>query len=678
MAKDRTQVKHYEDIAVLLRSGRLNVACALLSMHFGQKNAYRLAEEAQRLKEDNKRLLDYFAKGSDDPHRKELRDSLMDRAWNLLDQLNALSAKNKTLETETPVLTKPLEELTATPDDDVLLGNIFELIAESPKLHKEDRKALHEAILDELLPEYVRCTLLGAMSLLLVQRFDAKLVEYLYIYTLDDQPMQLQARAWVTLVFVALMHEQRIMHLPRLREQYQLLAESEPQLLFGLQIALLQCREAYGFDEKMNELMDPADDEEQLPTKEKVQEFMSLISDGVDMSISSFTHLKQMDFFSKPCNRHHWMEPFSLEEPHVREVLEKHPKGLTWTKLMMQSVAQCETDKYAAFLSMNAMDAGLLSKISQKLDSTGITLEEIPLRLPVVLRNHLHDQFRYYQMHPKAMEMDCIPFDKELNLSRNLCLQAAFSKPEQQIGIADFLFRKNRWEEAARAYYALSKLEVNEEILQRLVYSLQEAKNQEFQYWMVFEKIEPTELLVKCNKLYPGNKWTERHLADALDKEHRYDSEEQYLIEALSIYPDDTGLLARMGRCLTKQGRTKEALSHLYKADVQKEGQLIVQRELARALFLTRDNANAERYVRKILSRPTPSAEDWRLGANIAMQAGDITLAIERLVREDADNPYDLTNDLCREELQQAGIDLAIVELVNEVYSDQYDAIEEK
>ena len=173
--------------------------------------------------------------------------------------------------------------------------------------------------------------------------------------------------------------------------------------------------------------------------------------------------------------------------------------------------------------------------------------------------------------------------------------------------------------------------------------------------------------LIKCNTLFPGNKWTLRHLADAYHEVQEYEIEGQVLHEALEHFPDDPTLLMRMGRCLTCQNRFDEAIEILYKADIKKEGQLRVHRELANALFLTNDHVRAEKFIRMVLSRPEPEADDWILGGHIALQDEDIPLAIDRF--RNADDSTYAYNSILRdkEKLLRAGVAEHIIQLVMEL-----------
>lgn len=579
------------------------------------------------LQEDYGRMLSYYCQGIQDPHRPEMLDNLMDKAWSLADQLDD-SMHPAPEEAVMGDLCEKLSDLHQNPYEDSLLFYVFEHIADCHHLHREERKALHQAILEEELPEYVRATLLGAVTLHLLQWFDAELVENLYIYTFDELSTQLRMRAWVTLVFVAIIHSDRIEHLPRLREQYQLMIENDPDQLYDIQIAMLQCREALTFDKKLNEIVRGGNENED-PKEENVKEFISFISQGIDMSLSTFTHLKDLRFFSAARTHHHWLEPFALEQPAVKEILEQLPESLTWTQMLLQSAAQCETDRYSTFFSMHEMNPRLMSNISKKLQETGLPFDHIaPLSPLCVMRNYLHDLFRYCHLHPLGGKMRVKPFSQQLLLSQNIWLKPAFTDPDRLQKIAEMLYLKGRWDEAVVAYLELLKYEKTEKSMQRLCYVAMNAADPS-------NGVDIVEWLVRCNKTFPGSKWTEKNLADLLHAQGTFDSEEQCLQEALTHHIKDVGLLTRMGRCQISLGHPKEALEYLYQAEEEKEGQMKVQREMARAFFETQDHEKAELYIRKVLSRPSPTPADWLLGGHIALMNDDVPLALERYMQGD-------------------------------------------
>lgn len=661
MAETKPQNNIYEDVAVRLMNGQLLLALTTILKHCAeQPRLYNIREEAESLQNDYGRMLGYLAKGMHDPKLQEQHDIIMEHVWNLAEKLYDIE-NPVSLPFEEPIITL-LESLLAAPNDDQCLNRAFEQIVESRHLTKPERTALHQAILNEDLPEYVRATLLSASTLYLTQNFDARMVEDLYTYTLDDQPTQLQMQAWVTLVFVALIHTHRIEHLPRLREQFRFICESEYDLLYDIQIALLQCREAFTVDKKLHKIINPDGEEAEMSEPERAREFLEFITEGVDTTLTMFSQLKKIPFFSAPGSRHHWLEPFSLEQPDIKVILDENPKAKPLSRMLLQSMAQCNTDKYSSFLAMRALNKDLMASISEKLEGTiSIIDNALPPSPLYVMRNYLHDLFRYCNLHPKGKKMRYPLFESDLNMSQNKWLSAGVCHPEQLKKIAEFLFRKERWEEASITYETLLKMETSEEALQKLYYSLRWSRSS------IPYATDELIILDKCNTLFPGNKWTLRTLADSYHETEEFHFEEKMLREALEHFPDDPNLLMRMGRCLICLDRIDEAIEILYKADIKKEGQLSVHRELAEALFLSGDHTRAEKFIRMVLSRPQPPSYDWITGGQIALLGNDIPLAVERLKHSRAFNNDFSDRLIDKPKLLRVGIPEYIIQLVLEI-----------
>lgn len=649
----------YNKASALLTDGRLHEACDFLrNIHHTLSDTQAISDEAERLLSDLDRLLQHYAQGGTDPQREELYARIYDQAWQLCDRLYDVESPNTASMAN---LSSTIDALYADPNADQWLGTAFEQIAESRHLTREDRDTLNLALLDESLPLYVRASLMSATTLHLLQWFDAELIEAFYVFTFDDQPSQLRVQAWVTLVLAAIIHKDRIAHRTRLQEQYRLICESEPDLLLDLQTALLQCREAHDADKQIKEMaskLDVDDDKENIASN--LKGLFAFITEGLDMSFDVFKKQARLPFFSAPGNRHHWLEPFSLEQPQMKALFDEHPQALPWVRMMSQSVSQCETDKYATVLTMQGMGGGqLMIAIGEKLEKTGLKFEDvIPLPTLYVLRNYLHDLYRYYRLHPKAKEMRYNPFDMDLKMCMNPWLRSVITDNEELDKIGELLIRKEHWAEAAQVYELMLKTEVNEHNLQQLAFAY--CKSQAYNNASL--ALQP---LRRCNRLYPGNKWTQKLMADILHENQEYVSEEETLHEALGYHTDDVSLLVRLGRCLNAQKRFAEAQEPLFKADILKEGQRSTQHELALSLFGTHDYDRASHYATLASNHSKAQPADKILCAHAALQRGDVTQALA-LYREASEGNAISALRQDRELLNDAGVDNLSIDLMCE------------
>jgi len=615
MMSKETYDKLYDHVITSLQRHELQWALLLIKQECREHQQMSPVSEAETIENDYCHMLDYLRDGGDDPQRKVLLDQFYERTWTLLDRIEydrGVPPYRDILLFDFNVLADLLH---AAPNDDVELSKVFEYTAIAPTLSDVEQKQLINLLTDESLPQYVRATLMGATMLRLTQQFDARLVEALYPFTFDDQPLYIQTEAWVSLVFVALIFPDRIAHHPRLREQYALLCEENPGKLREIQLTLLQCREATGFESRMKRLTD--EDEETM--KEQIQDFLRSVQEGIDTGITMFSHLKKLPFFNNPNMRHHWFEPFDLDQPDVKEGLEKSPESRTWLQILQQSVAQTNTDKYAAMISMTAISSNLISALGSKLKEAGIREADIRPISPIwVLRNVLHDFYRYCTMHDDGRQLRYSPFD-QLSLYRNPWLCAAFTDQEMLQTLADYLYERQRYADAADIYDLLVERNPKHEYLKHEAMALRE----------IGRYGQAIELMTRSLRLYPtDNKSAYRILADCHSLASHHQQEREVLDRALSLYPSEKCFLWRKGRCLIDLGQAREALKPLYQLDLQEEHQPAVDRQLARALLCLGELDKAVEHVRQLSEAPTPRADDLALAGHIALRMGDYARAV--------------------------------------------------
>ena len=659
---DIIKTPSYDKATMLLSEGRLSeVFDFLCSIRHTLPPAQHISDQAGLLKDDLRRMLDYFAQGCQDPTREEMLERIRENAWMLCEELYNL---------ESPVSSDSSISVAAAvyalqfdPTDDELLSQAFAQIADSRGITHADRNALDQTLLDENIPEFVRASLLSATMLYLLQRFDAGLLESLYVYTFDDQPVQLRVQAWTTLVLVAILHSGRIAQLPRLREQYRLMCENDPELMFQMQVALLQCCEARTVDQRMHEIVERIDDDDDQETLHlNMKEFFQFVTEGVDMSFSSFEHQCDIPFFNKPGNRHHWLMPFSTEQPDMKQILDSHPQAMPWVRMLMQSVAQCDTDRYATVLSMlNIADGRLLNVLGEKMEKVGLKFEDVsPLPFRCVMRSYLHDLYRFFALHPQAKKLRNQPFEADLKMYLNPWLHTGISNSDQLDKIGALLLRKGRWHEAAQTYEILLKAEMSEEGLQRLAYAYRRAAEPDGNLSLALKPLR------RCNQLYPGNKRTLKAMADIQHEMADYVSEEITLHEALTLHTDDATLLTRLGRCLNAQGRYREAVEPLFRADLLKEGRRSTQYELATALLGTQNYDRAQRYALLAQDHDEAGDNEHILCGHLAMQRADMTAAMQSYSKADRQTAiHALQHD--RPMLKDAGVDDTTIDLMCEL-----------
>lgn len=743
----------HQAVVSLLDRGRLGEALPLLAEALAGMGRLTDADTARQLQTHYDLLLQYYAQGAHDATRADQQDSLYAQAYTLADRLLLTADSATALTAACRSLTDTLEALRQTPHDEEAQSDAFRMVVAALDMTRDEQATLGDMLLDDDLPLYVRGMLLGAVTMGLLRHFDAALMENLYLMTLDDQPPVLRMRAWVMMVLTALQWPTRIAHCPRLREQLGLMADTEPDLLGEIQVALLLCSEAGGFEQKMQKMLELEDVEEETIEgeegqtmrvqriridKEVMMDIIATAVEGSDLSYETFCKMgATQPFFNSPAALHHWLMPFHADHPTVAALLAERPSRRVALQMARRSPISAHSDLYSSFLMLcslfseriealgeqlmkhltqaqkpqdedpeddedtdlhNDENAGEQDDIHEEQDDIheeqdGIHEEQddthegqdladltegqdgqAPTATPRPdddpakrqMQWYLHDVYRLMTLTDAAQEVRS-PFDGDLDMARLPWFRTALATPDMKRKMAELMLRKGRWHEATAAYRVLLQSEVSEDALHKLAYAAEKESPEGSQLAI--------DTLLRCQQLFGHNRWTVRHLADQQMRLGQLTAAEVTLHDALSSQPDETAYLWRLGRCLCLQDRAEEAQELLFKADVLREGNLRIQREVAQCCFLAQNHSQAERYVRMVLARPEPEPHDWLLGGHIALQGGDIPLALQRYGRiaelhSDTDGgPSDdllPAYDMDYAQMLRAGIDAADIALMRE------------
>lgn len=622
--------QNYRSTCSKLQDYDLEEALAIIKRAAANFSRQDIVNKAQAIREDYNRMQNIFVHGHDDEKREELFNQLFERAWALDSELCYLSEKDnrqyEPIEGDTNTL---LEQLASNPTDDAYLNAVFEHVIATHPMTNDERHSLHLAILDEQLPSYVRATLLSALTLYLQITFDARIIENLYTYTLDDQPIQLQMQAWVTLVLVAFWHKDRIKHLPRLKEQYSLLCESNPALLIEIQRTLLMTELAPKIQAQTQKLLadregDAGNDEQKM---QRLQDFFREIGLGVDLSYSTFKMFCRHSFFSRQNTRHHWLEPFSYDQPTIKRALERQPSHNNVLRMLTHASNQSATDKYLAVLCAPALGDDSMKELSQKLEEMDIKFEEpMPIHPVNVMQNYVHDLYRYFTLHPYLSENDRRKLDATCwLLSANPWLRPVAEDVEQLRSVAELCHHHKLSDSViAKAYTDLLAVEQTETGYLRLAKAIRPT---------IENGGKRSRILLECIDLFPDCREAYVLLADQYDEKHQYIEEKHLLLDALAQMPNQEDLLWRLGRSLVELNLPEQALETLFKADLAHEGNAHTQLELSRAYLLQGKLQQAVHYAELAIESPKLNAMDRGWGGVILMANGDYLRAYEQLKR---------------------------------------------
>lgn len=565
--------------------------------------------ETELLHEGYDKILNQFAQANLSPETEEDYNELMLQFYNVIQNLCfKLSYPNVNRSARIDVC---VEKLLASHSDKDMCALFWEA-SSSCMYSSEDRSALHQFIMNEDVPVFMRCTILSAVMLYLFIHFDTEMLENIYAYTLDDQPDQIRWQAWVTMFMCALIHSTRIEHCDRIRQQYQFLAESEPDLFISMQLTLLQCKDTETLHDKVAKLMSKKGDEE-----EKAKKVFQFVAEGADLSYDAFKMMRHMPFFSLPGTSAHWLMPFSIEQEAVKAMLEQKPQARTMIELLSKSLAQSEQDKYGSIMMLIGNDLSVVDQMSGQLKEAGVELDKIVAPSgEILMRNYMHDLYRFFTLSPTGVTLPVSPFRENLDMGRHPWLATALCSTKALKVLGEYLAQHENWDAATVIYSRLVNQENSEFALQRLAYCAEKRQTRNLQL-----EGDP---LIRCNKLYPGNVWTLQHLAGFYRRTGILTAAEIHLQEALEIEPNNTDLLIDLADCYLGMQLFDKALETYFKLDLQREGDVKIQRLIVKCAFLAGNMDTAKKYIQLVLGQRKPIIADWGLAGCIALRGNNI------------------------------------------------------
>lgn len=592
---------------------------------------------------------------------------------------------------------------------EIVAEQLFYAIWTNYPYTENDLLVTRQLLLTECALPHQRELFISALTLNLLQWFDIPKVLLLLDCISPDQPQALQQRAWVGLALLLSAFPKRFKQNETLHHRLSLLKKTylKPDgtsPLLTLQLQIFQSQEAGTVKKQIEEEITPelrriSADLRQKRSQQtnialklndetiealnpeweehirksglgkKLQEIGNLQQEGTDIMLNTFVGMKHFPFFYKLSN---WLLPYTPQHSAVARQWKHNPELKPMAELFEQLSFLCSSDKYSFFLSFNNIPEAqrkMLTDVirSQKEEYDGQTSSRPSGsdQAEHLSRCYLHDLYRFYTLNPRHTDFKN-PFDNDIRLFLSDVVGDWFQSPSVLRIIAEYLFRKHRYEDAVAAFRLLYNQERSEPTLQKLAFA---ADHQTIPDDQLTEQI-----LEECNLLYPHKEWTLRYLANFHIRRKHFHAAIPFLQEALQAFPDHLNLLIDTAQCFIQQKKFTEALPLLFKADILKEGNPKVEQAIAWCALLTRNNRQAERYITKILHHKN-SAQSWLNAGHIALQRNDIREAIRRYLKsletsekwELEDYNHNMAQDF--EELLAAGIDPNLLNLVQESVS---------
>ncbi|MDR2041301.1 MAG: tetratricopeptide repeat protein [Tannerella sp.] len=631
-----------------LNNGELKTAFDLIQSLISGVQELSFQNRLNELQDTYRYLLHYYEEGTHDPAREQIYATIRTGAYELADRVRyrALSALTGishawswTFPSPHPVeVAELVGQMPAQYEEDnptwfeTSIICLFEIVWKTPFLSADDAAPLRRALADGRFPLPAKCQIVSALLLGLQMLFDREKLDLLFDAAAEED-MEVRIRALIAICLTLYKYRQRTPYYPGIRHRLDTLAEAPDfrRIMQTVVLRFILSRETEKVTHKIQEEIlpemrklkftsqgerfgllsdfpgdgvnpewkDPATGDH---VTKKLEEYASLQEEGLDVSHSTFIHLKNFGFFREISN---WFLPFTLRHSSFGNRENTHSVGMD---TLMQAVFMCNSDKYSLFLSLLKIPETQRKQIMQQMDSQFGAMNKQQLqelkskhnKVESITSQYIQDLYRFYKLYPHRAEFEDI-FNWTLDFHLLPALKPYLSDAETLLNIAELYLRKGYYEDAQTLYDWLIERDAQDEMLyQKAGYCRQ----------MTGDLQGALAAYLRSELLNPDSKWLLRRLADC----YRMIKQPE---KALAVYrryeqlsPDTVPALIYMGHCCLEMKNYADALKYYFKADYLEPESPKIWRAVAWSSFLSGKYDQARHYYGKILDR-RPLMQDF-------------------------------------------------------------------
>lgn len=608
-----------------------------------------LREQANEISSDYQRMLYYMAEGMSDPSRNVLHLRLKQKAFRILQDLRRSYEKFTTQDIYATII-KELENEKLQrerengmfsaiggiqADNYEMQDKLFDLVWTAPQLRSNEEQQLRLFLITA--DSRLRCYMLSALTLALLQYFDAAKLRILCEYSSAESDSE-RARAVTGIYLATQLHANTISLYPTLREDLILTARREQfaedvtkvqhyiilyqetdhlqqrmeKEIIPTLIKVTQQRKRMGFDEMEIDLTDP----ESTPNisrkarkilADSMLEMARLFQEGMDINLHTFTTLKRYAFFQRPG---HWLIPFNEKRPEVPSV-----EALSHLPL-------CDNDKYSICLLLNHLPEAQRQQILQQLDSHSEVLAMHEEETHDEFQNTSQCLYRLLRRSPWVSQWPDV-FSAEIQFIDNPIIGHELQKSSHFLKItASTLLRHKHYAAAQSHLEALARLQGSDaELLMQLALCAQE----QGKFQQAISYCQQATMLSGPNQqaLY-----RQQYCYARLE---RYDEQLRCLLQLEKMAPEDPQLLTETGLCLMQLHRWEEAQQRFYKMELMGKRLLPSLRAIAWCALRQGDHSQALKYYKRIVEGEMAPGTTWEDHLNLGHTLwllGDVKSAI--------------------------------------------------
>ncbi|MBR5687983.1 MAG: tetratricopeptide repeat protein [Prevotella sp.] len=670
-----------------LNRGELSVAMKHIQPLLETVRSPRLYERFEKINQDYQLVIEYMAKGVDDPQREDVYRRLLKKADALLYNLeNAIAdrdvrafsdafSKVNRAHVDFPQIKSTLEQFVADvamielePEEKqkILAENIykehqefvdmvFDAIWVSDLWCEDDFAFCSQLILSPTIDSNDALLMTSALTLSLLFHFDMMKSETLRKVYTDATDIVLKQRALVgwaltlpefthlydglaPVVKVFCEDEDNCKQLAELQMQIYFCMNAEndhieiqrdimPNLMKNSNLKITRFGIEEKEDDELDDILHPDSQEKAMEEVEQsFQKMLDMQKSGADIYFGGFSQMKRFPFFYRVSN---WFAPFDLHHPEIQSSVTKLSNNSLLSHLF-DSGPFCDSDKYSFTLAMKSVIDKIPENMREMLDNSdalGPVMAPEEINTPAYKRRmYLQDLYRFFKLADARHEF------------RNPFAEGDNEEPKeaQELFLSNKLFKNTSIVGQIPTLCAFLVKRKKYNALDILLQSLDshDINSSLYQGLVAMGKrdfFQAADSYAKALELEADNKTALQGYAKACYYSENFQRALEAYRQLSELAPGHLPTKKKYCICLIHTGQTEQAIKFLYQMDFDQPGDWSVVRILAWALLVAGKKEQAQNEYRRLIDGGTPSSEDYFNAGLCDWVVGDILGATVKL-----------------------------------------------
>ena len=612
----------YKVISKSLHSRMLGHALAILRPVVMETGDALLTEQFQSIHQNYRYLVDYFLSGTDDPRRSELIDVMIHDTYELLDEVYLANRLQNKTDYEIREMLRPENCVIPTYPDPESVDNADPTFR-TMWLSKPDADHLQlfRNLIADSAMEIEAYLAISGLTLSLLRSFSEQGFLALIEAAEEQYAIPIRERAWVGVLLLLLVYDDRLRFFPDIIAAVQDLLDSDDQRVFATTAMVCIVRtlgvdwanEAFYSLQKsisplINKLMPKSMESENISQdelddfsahldkdfqeilEENRQEMMRLAEENMDTHFAMFKDMYSSSFFSKPFR---WWLPFDPD------YLSEEARNQTPIFRILHMNDLCDSDRFA-FLStlskIGFINGQSVSELMEQVSNNPNDSEEETYNR-ILCNDYVRQSYRFFRLNPWNIQN---PFTALVHLPDSNVFRLLYTSAADKRIIASCLMHCRAYEMAAKVYAQIADTLHNEEI-----YGY---------YGLCLQKIGAYDKALEVYKkmLQLGSsEWLYRQMEYCYSAIKNYDDALQSCELLLQIKPDSRAYLYEKANLLIRLELFAEALAILYKLDFLRPNNATIAHDIIWCALVCDDFDAAIRYFNRLEEMNKTTELDW-------------------------------------------------------------------